>query len=49
MTEAMNTTRKTKKKSPQLFCGDLIDQLLAQVRNNAAQSILGQSGLAGQL
>lgn len=50
MTEAMSTTKKTKKpKAPQLFSDDLIDQLLAQVQNKDAQSILGESGLAGQL
>jgi putative transposase len=50
MTEAMSTTTKTKKlKAPQLFSDDLIDQLLAQVQHKDAQSILGESGLAGQL
>lgn len=50
MTEAMSTTKKTKKpKAPQLFSDDLIDQLLAQVQNKDAHSILGESGLAGQL
>ena len=46
----MSTPKKTKKpKTPQLFSDDLIDQLLAQVQNKDAQSILGESGLAGQL
>jgi transposase-like protein len=50
MTEAMNTSKKTKKsKALPLFSDDLIDQLLAQVQNKDAQSILGESGLAGQL
>lgn len=50
MTETMSTPKKTKKpKTPQLFSDDLIDQLLAQVQNKDAQSILGESGLAGQL
>jgi putative transposase len=50
MTEAMSTTKKTKKpKAPQLFSDELIDQLLAQVQNKDADSILGESGLAGQL
>ncbi|MEW6169546.1 MAG: IS256 family transposase [Pseudomonadota bacterium] len=46
----MSTPKKTKKpKAPQLFSDDLIDQLLAQVQDKDAQSILGESGLAGQL
>ena len=50
MTEVMSTTKKTKKpKAPQLFSDELIDQLLAQVQNKDAHSILGESGLAGQL
>jgi transposase-like protein len=48
MTEAMNT--KTKKpKAPQLFPDELIDHLLAQTQNKDAESLLGESGLAGQL
>src|SRR6478735_4699788 len=50
MTAVMNTTKKTKKpKAPNLFPNELIDQLLAQVQNKDAESILGESGLAGQL
>jgi len=50
MTEVMSTTKKTKKsKVPKLFPDELIDQLLAQVQNRDAESILGESGLAGQL
>lgn len=50
MTEAMSTTKKTRTpKAPQLFSDELIDQLLVQVQDRDAQSILGESGLAGQL
>jgi transposase-like protein len=49
MTEAMSKTKKTKVKAPKLFPDELIDQLLAQVQNKDADSILGESGLAGQL
>ncbi|HET6409069.1 MAG TPA: IS256 family transposase [Chthoniobacteraceae bacterium] len=46
----MSKTTKTKKpKAPKLFPDELIDQLLAQVANKDAESILGESGLAGQL
>jgi putative transposase len=47
MTEPMKTTKKAK--APKLFPDELIDQLLAQVQNKNAESILGESGLAGQL
>jgi len=51
MTDTMMTikTRKTKAKAPKLFPDELIDQLLAQVQDKDAGSILGESGLAGQL
>jgi putative transposase len=50
MTEVMSPTKKPKKpKAPKLFPDELIDQLLAQVQNKDAESILGESGLAGQL
>ena len=50
MTDTMTTkSRKTKAKAPKLFPDELIDQLLAQVQNKDAESILGESGLAGQL
>jgi transposase-like protein len=50
MTDTMTTkTRKTKAKALKLFPDELIDQLLAQVQNKDAESILGESGLAGQL
>ncbi len=43
-------TKKSKKSSaPKLFPDELIDQLLAQVQNKDAESILGESGLAGLL
>jgi transposase-like protein len=44
------TAKKPKKpKAPDLIPVELIDQLLAQVQNKDAESILGESGLAGQL
>ena len=50
MTSTMSTTKKARKpKAPKLFPDELIDQLLAQVANKDAESILGESGLAGQL
>ena len=50
MTDTMTTkSRKTKAKASKLFPDELIDQLLAQVQNKDAESILGESGLAGQL
>ena len=50
MTDTMTTkTRKTKAKAAKLFPDELIDQLLTQVQNKDAESILGESGLAGQL
>src|SRR6476659_6305359 len=50
MTDTMTTkTRKTKAKAAKLFPDELIDQLLAQVQNKDAESILGEAGLAGQL
>lgn len=50
MTDTMTSkSRKTKAKSHRLFPDELIDQLLAQVQNKDAESILGESGLAGQL
>lgn len=50
MTDTMTTPKKPKKpKAPKLFPDELIDQLLAQVQNKNAESILGESGLAGQL
>lgn len=50
MTHTMSKTTKSKKpKAPKLFPDELIDQLLTQVANKDAESILGESGLAGQL
>lgn len=49
MTEAMTTKKPKKAKTPDLIPVELIDQLLAQVQNKDAESILGESGLAGQL
>lgn len=50
MTDTMSTNKNPKKpKAPKLFPDELIDQLLAQVQNKNAESILGESGLAGQL
>jgi transposase-like protein len=49
MTDAITTKKPRKKKEPYPFPVDLIDQLLAQVQNKDAESILGESGLAGQL
>jgi putative transposase len=49
MTDTMSKATKTKFNAPQLFPNELIDQLLAQVQNKDAESILGESGLAGLL
>ncbi len=49
MTVAMSTKKTTKPKAPKLVSDELIDQLLAQVENKDAESILGESGLAGLL
>jgi len=46
MTEPMS---KKKAQELQLFSDELIDQLLSQVEHPAAESILGASGLVGQL
>jgi hypothetical protein len=49
MTEAMTTKKPRKNKAPPPFPVELIDQLLAQVKNRDAESLLGENGLAGQL
>ncbi len=49
MTETTVTKKSKNPKAPKLFPDELIDQLLAQVQNKDAESILGESGLAGQL
>jgi putative transposase len=48
MTNAMTTKKPKKQKAAYPFPVELIDQLLAQVENKDAESILGESGLAGQ-
>ena len=49
MTEATVTKKSKNPKAPKLFPDELIDQLLAQIQNKDAESVLGESGLAGQL
>lgn len=49
MTLAMPSTNSKKPKSPKLIPDELIDQLLAQADGQDAESILGESGLAGRL
>ncbi|ONY76895.1 transposase, partial [Burkholderia cenocepacia] len=49
MTDATVTKKSKNPKAPKLFPDELIDQLLAQVQSKDAESILGESGLAGQL
>ena len=49
MTEATVTKKNKSTKAPKLFSDELIDQLLAQVQGKDAESVLGESGLAGQL
>ncbi|MBN3837739.1 IS256 family transposase, partial [Burkholderia sp. Ac-20344] len=49
MTDATVTKKSKNPKTPKLFPDELIDQLLAQVQSKDAESILGESGLAGQL
>lgn len=45
-----NTTKKAKEaKAAKLFPDELIDELLAQVQNKDAESILGEAGVAGRL
>ena len=48
MTELMTTKKTKKQKAAYPFPVELIDQLLAQVENKDAESILGENGLAGQ-
>ena len=47
MTDAPKPSRKRKPKGP--FSDELIDQLLSQSRGKDAQSLLGESGVVGQL
>ncbi|MGF6298114.1 transposase-like protein [Paraburkholderia sp. WC7.3d] len=49
MTETTVTRKSKNPKVPKLFPDELIDQLVAQVQNRNAESVLGESGLAGQL
>ncbi|MFC0397636.1 IS256 family transposase, partial [Paraburkholderia rhizosphaerae] len=49
MTETTVTKKSRNPKAPKLFPDEVIDQLLAQVQNKDAESILGESGVAGQL
>ena len=45
-----DTTKKARKrKTPGPFSNELLDQLLAQVSGRDAESLLGESGLVGQL
>ena len=45
-----DTTKKAhKRKAPGPFSDELLDQLLAQVSRKDAESLLGESGLIGQL
>ncbi|CAB3774598.1 hypothetical protein LMG29542_07976 [Paraburkholderia humisilvae] len=47
MTEATVTRKSKNTKAPKLFPDELIDQLLAQIQNKDAESVPGESGLAG--
>ncbi len=49
MTDTTVTKKSKNPKAPKLFPDELIDQLLAQIQNKDAESVLGESGLAGQL
>jgi hypothetical protein len=49
MTVTMTTKKQRKPKAPKLVPDELIDQLLSQVEGKDAESILGESGLAGLL
>src|SRR5437868_7464480 len=49
MTDVMTAKKPKKQKAAYPLPVELIDQLLAQVQDKDAESILGESGLAGQL
>ncbi|GGY30351.1 hypothetical protein [Paludibacterium paludis] len=49
MTVTMNTKKPRKPKAPKLVPDDLINGLLILVEGKDAESILGESGLAGLL
>lgn len=48
MTDTMTTKKPRKKKEPYPFPVKLINQLLAQVQDKNAESILGESGLGSK-
>jgi putative transposase len=47
MTDTALNKKSKNPKAPKPFPDELIDELLAQVENQDAESILGESGLAG--
>jgi putative transposase len=49
MTEVTMLKKNRPPKAAKLFADELIDELLAQLQNKDAESVLGESGLAGQL
>jgi len=49
MTDNTKAYKPRQRKSKGPFSDDLLDQLLAQVRGHDAESLLGESGLVGQL
>jgi hypothetical protein len=49
MTDTTVSKKNKHPKAPKLFPDKLIDPLLAQVQSKNVESILGESGLAGQL
>jgi hypothetical protein len=49
MTDTKTTKKPHKKKELYPFPIELIEQLLAKIQNKGAESILGESVLAGQL
>ncbi len=49
MTDATVTKKSKNPRAPKPFSDEPIDELLAQVQSRDAASILGESGLAGQI
>ena len=49
MTDNSKPYKPRPRKSKGPFSDDLLDQLLAQVQGRDAESLLGESGLVGQL
>lgn len=49
MTDVMTSKKRRKKKVPYPFAVELIEQLQGQVEHKDGESILGETGLAGQL